>query len=237
MARPHSLGSKAPNAPARVAEVEQFAPEMILRDLSDPTFPAQPPRLTQKPAVAMFADISGYTKLSEEFAQLGPLGAENLAFWLNRCAAWRRRARAARAAWVVALGPRRPAAAALRRRAVSVDKIPARSRSYFEMLVRIVNRHGGDVFKFAGDAMLILWPVEPDDGGIGGTARRAAQAGLAIQVGRAGGRRRGAGAPRCAQGGRRATQAELHDAHLAAKARAAAAGRWRGRRIQIQNGR
>jgi hypothetical protein len=85
-------------APRGGTQVEQFAPEMILRDLSDPTFPAQPPRLTQKPACAMFADISGYTKLSEEFAQLGPLGAENLAFWLNRCApvaAARARARAA----------------------------------------------------------------------------------------------------------------------------------------------
>ena len=66
-------------------QIEQFAPELILRDLSDPSFPAQPPRLTQMPAVAMFADISGYTKLCEEFAQLGALGAENLAFWLNRC--------------------------------------------------------------------------------------------------------------------------------------------------------
>ena len=92
-------------APRGGTQVEQFAPEMILRDLSDPTFPAQPPRLTQKPACAMFADISGYTKLSEEFAQLGPLGAENLAFWLNRCApVVAARARARRVGRLSALG-------------------------------------------------------------------------------------------------------------------------------------
>ena len=63
----------------------------------------------------MFADVSGFTKLSETFASKGPQGAEELAFVLNR---------------------------------------------YMEQLVRHIARGGGDVFKFAGDAMLVLWVPE-----------------------------------------------------------------------------
>lgn len=32
----------------------------------------------------------------------------------------------------------------------------------FTQLVRLVQRAGGDIFKFAGDAVIVLWPVEPD---------------------------------------------------------------------------
>ncbi|ETO14094.1 hypothetical protein RFI_23273 [Reticulomyxa filosa] len=66
--------------------------------------------------VALFADVSGFTQLSESFASKGPQGAEELAFFLNR---------------------------------------------YMEQLVRHVARAGGEVFKFAGDAMLVLW-VPPE---------------------------------------------------------------------------
>jgi class 3 adenylate cyclase/tetratricopeptide (TPR) repeat protein len=38
---------------------------------------------------------------------------------------------------------------------------------YFGRLISIVTAHGGDVFKFAGDALLALWPIEEkDEGGI-----------------------------------------------------------------------
>src|SRR6185369_9533183 len=36
---------------------------------------------------------------------------------------------------------------------------------YFGRLISIVTAHGGDVFKFAGDALLALWPVLKDEGG------------------------------------------------------------------------
>ena len=32
-----------------------------------------------------------------------------------------------------------------------------------ERLVRIIARNGGDVFKFAGDALLVLWPPNKDE--------------------------------------------------------------------------
>ena len=50
--------------------------------------------------------------------------------------------------------------------------------SYFSQMVRLIASEGGDVFKFAGDAMIVLWP-ESDDIQI--TSRRAAQCAFAIQ--------------------------------------------------------
>ncbi len=46
--------------------------------------------------------------------------------------------------------------------------------SYFELLVRTMASQGGDVFKFAGDAMIVLWPPSEDD--LTTLTRRAAQA-------------------------------------------------------------
>lgn len=71
--------------------------------------------------------------MSETLAQKGPVGAEDLGFYLNR---------------------------------------------YMERLVRIIARCGGDVFKFAGDAILVLWPpsdTEPDEKEIALMVHRAAQ--------------------------------------------------------------
>eukprot|EP01084_Bolivina_argentea_P115195 204899_1 len=102
-----------------------------------------PPPLRQAfPTVALFADVSGFTKLSEAFASKGPQGAEELAFYLNR---------------------------------------------YMEQIVRHIARAGGDVFKFAGDAMLVLWvpPEDLDEEGvkkeIQQMACRAVQTSIAIQ--------------------------------------------------------
>ena len=63
--------------------------------------------------VSLFADISGFTKLSEKFSKKGRRGPEFLAFCLNR---------------------------------------------YMELLINIIGKNGGDIFKFAGDALLVIWP-------------------------------------------------------------------------------
>ena len=81
----------------------------------------------------MFADVSGFTALSEAMAKYGPEGAEYLAKHLN---------------------------------------------AYFGQMVKAIASEGGDIFKFAGDAMIVLWP---DLGTMEARARRAAQCALAIQ--------------------------------------------------------
>ena len=63
--------------------------------------------------VIMFADISGFTKVSYECAKQGARGAEQLAFCVNR---------------------------------------------YTEGLIKIIVKYGGDIIKFVGDAMIIVWP-------------------------------------------------------------------------------
>lgn len=79
----------------------------------------------------MFADVSGFTKLSEAMTKYGPEGGEHVKKHLN---------------------------------------------SYFGQMVRIIAGEGGDIFKFAGDAMIVLWP-DVDDVQVGarggcGAARR-----------------------------------------------------------------
>jgi len=61
----------------------------------------------------MFADISGFTALTETLSKMGHEGAEVIAFAINR---------------------------------------------YMELLVKGIGRSGGDIFKFAGDAMIVIWP-------------------------------------------------------------------------------
>jgi len=87
--------------------------------------------------VALFADISGFTKLGEAYAKKGRIGPEFLAFSLNR---------------------------------------------YMDELINIIGKSGGDIFKFAGDALLVIWP-ELKKGTINLTeaCQRAIQCGLEIQ--------------------------------------------------------
>ena len=50
--------------------------------------------------------------------------------------------------------------------------------SYFELMARIVAGGGGDILKFAGDAMIVLWPQKDD---IQKQICRAVQCGLEVQ--------------------------------------------------------
>ena len=84
--------------------------------------------------VSLFADISGFTKLSESFSKKGRKGSEFLAFCLNR---------------------------------------------YMELLINIIGKNGGDIIKFAGDALLVIWPQEKGGDEIN-SCRRAVQCALQI---------------------------------------------------------
>ncbi len=52
--------------------------------------------------------------------------------------------------------------------------------TYFGQLVDLIAAHGGDVLKFAGDALLALWPASAES--LQGAVQRAAQCGLAAQA-------------------------------------------------------
>jgi class 3 adenylate cyclase len=71
------------------------------------------PELQSMETVVLFADISGFTNISEACARMGVRGNEELAFCINR---------------------------------------------YMEGMVKSLGKYGGDIIKFVGDAMIVMWP-------------------------------------------------------------------------------
>ena len=90
-----------------------FIPALVVKYLLEKKSKRNLPEKQSFKSVVLFADISGFTNLSETLSRKGNEGSELLAFVLNR---------------------------------------------YMELLVKIISRSGGDIFKFAGDAMIVLWP-------------------------------------------------------------------------------
>ena len=94
-----------------------YIPALASRRLVGRQEPLRAPEGERLAAVVLFADISGFTALTERLAGTGPSGVEELTELLNGC---------------------------------------------FGDLVQLVADHGGDVVKFAGDALLGLWPADED---------------------------------------------------------------------------
>jgi class 3 adenylate cyclase/tetratricopeptide (TPR) repeat protein len=114
--------------------IASYLPALIVRRLVTNPTPIPLPTVEECPAAVLFADISGFTALTERLAAQGPAGAEQLTRLLN---------------------------------------------TYFGRLIDIVGAHGGDVVKFAGDALLAVWEDGTDT--LANLARRAASCALAVQ--------------------------------------------------------
>ena len=114
-----------------------YLPALILRRYAANPAPIRAPELDRFTAAVLFADISGFTRLTERLARRGPAGAEQLTALLN---------------------------------------------AYFEQLVTHITDHGGDVVKFAGDALLAVWSVAALGESLTTLTQRAAQCGLAVQA-------------------------------------------------------
>ncbi len=90
-----------------------YLPVLVAQRIANaPTF-LTTPLCESLPAAVLFADISGFTTLTERLAEDGPAGAENLTQHLN---------------------------------------------AYFSRLIDLITSYGGDVVKFAGDALIALFP-------------------------------------------------------------------------------
>lgn len=114
-----------------------YVPQLIMRRLArDPT-PLTEPFAESFPAAVLFADITGFTALTDQLAKQTSTGAEELTYLLN---------------------------------------------VYFEEIIELFTVHGGDVVKFAGDAVLVVWPVGHTDDDLRTVALRAAQCGLLVQT-------------------------------------------------------
>lgn len=111
-----------------------YVPELVTRRLAGDPRPLEAPCLETHPAAVLFADISGFTALTELLARQGPAGVERVAAGLN---------------------------------------------GYFGRLIAIIEAHGGDVVKFAGDALTAVWSQEQP--GIRDAALRALDCALTVQ--------------------------------------------------------
>ncbi|MGZ9165597.1 MAG: adenylate/guanylate cyclase domain-containing protein, partial [Anaerolineales bacterium] len=100
--------------PALTEVLASYVPKLIQnRIIADPS-PIESPLAEEIQVAVLFADISGFTLLTERLAEKGPAGVETLARILNE---------------------------------------------YFGLLIDIIHNYGGDVVKFAGDAVIAVWPV------------------------------------------------------------------------------
>src|SRR5512147_1930348 len=103
--------------PALTELLASYVPKLIQNRVAANPAPIESPVTEELQAAILFADISGFTLLTERLAERGPTGVETLARILNE---------------------------------------------YFGQLIDIVHAYGGDVVKFAGDAVIAVWPIIPD---------------------------------------------------------------------------
>ena len=99
-----------------VTSLTKYIPSLVLQQIYTRQLekrPAKLPELQEMETVVLFADISGFTNLSESCAKKGVRGNEDLAFCINR---------------------------------------------YMEGMIKNLSKYGGDIIKFAGDAMIVMWP-------------------------------------------------------------------------------
>ncbi|MCX6021340.1 MAG: adenylate/guanylate cyclase domain-containing protein, partial [Chloroflexi bacterium] len=68
-----------------------------------------------------------------------------------------------------------------RRGPVGAEELGDLLNRYFRQLIALIEAHGGDVVKFAGDGLLAVWNAGADGGDLALTALRAIQCGLEIQ--------------------------------------------------------
>ena len=119
---------------SRDQSLSRFLPLEVLRQVADSNEDQLAPRKDSFVGTVLFADISGFTSLSERLGKRGPAGVEELTQTLN---------------------------------------------DYFGELIAIVISSGGDIVKFAGDALIAVWPAALEDRTR--SAQAAAHCGLAAQ--------------------------------------------------------
>jgi predicted ATPase/class 3 adenylate cyclase len=121
--------------PVRPEDLARFVPAFLANRVTASPSPPAAAGVDSAHAAVLFADISGFTALSERLAAQGAEGVEELTRVLN---------------------------------------------AYFGKLLDVITTHGGDVVKFAGDALLAFWPVVVE-AELPRTARTAARCGLELQ--------------------------------------------------------
>ncbi len=103
-----------------------YLPDIIIDRITGAAGEGDSAFLERVSAAVLFADVSGFTSLTERLSRGGPAGTERLTEVLN---------------------------------------------TFFARLIDVVRAHGGDVMKFAGDALMAIWPA--GEGGLSTASWRA----------------------------------------------------------------
>ena len=113
--------------------LNSYVPVLIRQRLAKSPEPLNAPEYQSLQASVLLADISGFTRLTEELVRSGPRGVEKVSTALN---------------------------------------------DYFGRWINIITEYGGDVVKFAGDALLAIWPADAITGDLQGAVLQAAACAL-----------------------------------------------------------
>ena len=113
--------------------INSYVPIIIRQRLANSPEPLNAPEYQSLQAGVLLADISGFTRLTEELVRGGPRGVEKVSTALN---------------------------------------------DYFGRWIDIITQYGGDVVKFAGDALLAIWPADAKTGGLRSAVLQAAACAL-----------------------------------------------------------
>lgn len=113
-----------------------YLPAVVQRRMSTLDGPLEQPEVDAIPGALLFADVSGFTALTELMAARGPAGVETLTRTLN---------------------------------------------DYFGRLIEVITEYGGDVLKFAGDALVVGFAQGQEPGARPRAVLRAAACALAAQ--------------------------------------------------------
>lgn len=124
------------STPNLLRSLAAYVPILVRRRLAESPTPLRQPIEAHFSAAVLFADITGFTALTEQMASNGDLGAEQLTYVLN---------------------------------------------VYVEELIDLVTFHGGDIVKFAGDALIAVWPADVNGEDLATVTHRATQSGLLVQ--------------------------------------------------------
>lgn len=119
--------------PTLLETFASYAPALLIRHLATRATSLNEPARYPVQAALLFADISGFTALTERLAGHGPAGVEELSRLLN---------------------------------------------VFFGQILDQIETHGGDVVKFAGDALLAVWVADDED--LPTATHRAAECALAL---------------------------------------------------------
>lgn len=102
-------------SPKFLEKLAAYVPMPVAQAIHHQPLPLTGPKYRRFPAAVLFADISGFTRLSELLSRAGPTGAEELTQLINQ---------------------------------------------YFTRMIHIVQEYHGQVVKFSGDAITVIFPLE-----------------------------------------------------------------------------